>query len=282
MKKTLSLEEFFQGKITRLGIEEILPPSFIGRQKHFSKINIRLINRIPYSPLKDNNPTIAIVSTRVLSKFCLKQYSILKDKFVFLILAESSTIPAELKKYYAGLDVTVAASKYDEHYLRSLLQELIREKFQETVFVHGVLLEAAGKGILITGASGIGKTTAVLKTAAKDYYWVADDVAVIKKNKHGELIAAGHKKISNYLHTEATGIIPVVSLLKPEGIKKSTKLAAVVEVEKAATYDFPFIIKGEKDILGKKMICFHINIPSAGYFNENLLETAIAQLSEDN
>ncbi|NTW07269.1 MAG: hypothetical protein HGA29_05440, partial [Syntrophaceae bacterium] len=183
------------------------------------------------------------------------------------------------KNLPAGLDVTVAASKYDEHYLKSLLKELIREKFQETVFVHGVLLEAEGKGILITGASGIGKTTAALKTAAKDYYWVADDIAVIKKNKHGELIAAGHKKISNYLHTEATGIIPVVNLLKPERIKKSTKLVAVVEVEKSTIYEDPVIIEGKKDVLGKKLICFHINIPSTGYFNENLLVKAITQLS---
>ncbi|MEN6330614.1 MAG: hypothetical protein ABFD57_01360 [Smithella sp.] len=278
MKKTLSLKEIFQGKITRLGIEEIILAA-TGLQKQFSKINIRLINRILYTTLINNTPTIAIVSLRVLSKFCAKQDNILKDNFVFLILAESSTIPADLKNLPAGLDVTVAASKYDEHYLKSLLKELIREKFQETVFVHGVLLEAEGKGILITGASGIGKTTAALKTAAKDYYWVADDIAVIKKNKHGELIAAGHKKISNYLHTEATGIIPVVNLLKPERIKKSTKLVAVVEVEKTTKYDAPVIIEGGKYILGKKLICFHINIPSTGYFNENLLVKAITQLS---
>ncbi|NTW76709.1 MAG: hypothetical protein HGB33_02840 [Syntrophaceae bacterium] len=278
MKKTLSLKEIFQGKITRLGIEEIIPAA-TGRQKQFSKIKIRLINRIPYSTLINNTPTIAIVSLRVLSKFCAKQDNILKDNFVFLILAESSTIPADLKNLPAGLDVTVAASKYDEHYLKSLLKELIREKFQETVFVHGVLLEAEGKGILITGASGIGKTTAALKTAAKDYYWVADDIAVIKKNKRYELIGAGHKKISNYLHTEATGIIPVVNLLKPERIKKSTKLVAVVEVEKTTKYDAPVIIEGKKDVLGKKLICFHINIPSTGYFNENLLVKAITQLS---
>lgn len=280
MKMTLSLKEIFQGKISRLGIDEILPST--SPPKHFSKINIRLVNRIPYSKLRNNTPTIAILSLPMLSKFCAKQDNILKDNFVFLILAESSTIPADLKNLPTCLDVTVAASRYDGHYLKSLLKELIREKFQETVFVHGVLLEAEGKGILITGASGIGKTTAALKTVAKNYYWVADDIAVIKKNKHGELIAAGHRKISNYLHTEATGIIPVISLLKSERIKKNTKLAVVLEVEKEARCHAPVIIEGEKDILGEKLICFHINIPPTGYFNENLLEKAITQLSKDN
>ncbi len=279
MKKTLSLKEIFQGKITRLGIEEIIPSN--GWQKNFSKINIRLINRIHYSKLRNDTPIIAIISPPVLSKILAKQNNFLKDNFVFLILAESSTIPEDFKNLPASSDITVAASKYDEHYLTSLLKELLRERFQEIVFVHGVLLEAEGQGILITGASGIGKTTAALETVARDYYWVADDIAVIKKNKHGELIAAGHKKISSYLHTEATGIIPVVNLLNPDRIKKSTKLAVVVEVEKTVINNAPVIIKGEKEILGEKLICFHINIPSTSYFNENLLEKAISQLSKD-
>lgn len=279
MKKTLSLKEIFQDKIAGLGIEEILPSS--GWQKIISNPSIRLINRIPYPQLKKNAPAIAITGSTVLSKICAKQSDLINNNIVFLVLAESSAIPAELKNLAPGLDVTVAASKYDKYYLKSLLKGLLREKFQETVFVHGVLLEAEGKGILIIGASGIGKTTAALKTAAGKYYWLADDVAVIKKNKRGELIAAGHKKISNYLHTEATGIIPVADLLEPGQIKKSTKLAAVVEIEKSTKNDAPAITQGEKDILGTKLICFQIKISSAGYFNENLLEKIISQLLKE-
>ena len=279
MKKTLSLKEIFQDKIAGLGIEEILPSS--GWQKIISNPSIRLINRIPYPQLKKNAPAIAITGSTVLSKICAKQSDLINNNIVFLVLAESSAIPAELKNLAPGLDVTVAASKYDKYYLKSLLKEVIHEKFQETVFVHGVLLEAEGKGILITGASGTGKTTAALKTATGKYYWLADDVAVIKKNKRGELIAAGHKKISNYLHTEATGIIPVADLLEPGQIKKSTKLAAVVEIEKSTKNDAPAITQGEKDILGTKLICFQIKISSAGYFNENLLEKIISQLLKE-
>jgi len=278
MKKTLSLKDIFQGKIARLGIEEILPSR--GWQNKISNPSIRLINRITYPPLKNDAATIAITGSTVLSKICVKQSDI-NNSIVFLVLAESSAIPAELKKLARSIDVTIAASKYDKYYLKSILKEVLHEKFQEKVFVHGVLLEAEGKGILITGASGIGKTTAALKTAAGKYYWLADDVAVIKKNKHGELIAAGHKKISNYLHTEATGIIPVADLLEPEQIKKSTKLAAVVEIEKSTENDSPAITQGTKNILGTKLICFQIKISSAGYFNENLLEKTISQLLKE-
>ena len=287
MKKKLSLKEIFQGSSGRLGIKEIFP--FSGLEKEVTAIDIRLINQIPFASLKKNNSTIAIITPQALNQLRVKGENhcrqmpdnIFKNHIVLLILSRSLSIPVFLKKHTANIDIPFAASKYDEYYLRSLLKALIREKLQEIISIHGVVLEVKGKGILITGASGIGKTTAAFQSVVKDYYWVADDVAVIKRNKSGELIAAGHKKINNYIHTEATGIIPVGNLLDSGRIKMNTKLVAIVEVEKAGIRDIR-VTKGEKEILGIKLTCLHINIPSTSYFNENLLKKTIRQLSKDN
>jgi len=104
---------------------------------------------------------------------------------------------------------------------------------------------------------------------------------VIKRSKEGDLIARGHKKICNFLYIEATGIIPVGKLLKSDRIKVKTKLAAVVEIEKADIRDIR-MTKGEKEVLGVKLTSIHMNIPSTSYFNENLLKKALGQLSKDN
>ena len=103
MKKKLSLKEIFQGKIIRLGIKEIIPAAGWGKQ--LSKINIRLIKRIPFSSLKNNAPTIAIITPPALSQLCVMRETlggqmpdnILKNNIVFLILANSLSIPAFLK-----------------------------------------------------------------------------------------------------------------------------------------------------------------------------------------
>jgi serine kinase of HPr protein (carbohydrate metabolism regulator) len=287
MKKRLSLREIFQGSIAGLGIKEIFP--LAGLEKELTTINIRLISRIPFASLKKNNPTIAIITPQASNQLRVMGINpcgqmpdnIFKNNIVFLILSSSLSIPVFLKKHIANIDIPVAASKYDEHYLRSLLKALIREKLQEIISIHGVVLEVKGKGILITGPSGIGKTTAALKSVLEDYYWVADDVAVIKKNKKGELIAGGHKKINDYIHTAATGIMPVGNLFDSGRIKMKTKLSALIEVEKAGVRDIR-VTKEEKKILGIKLTCLHINIPSTSYFNENLLKNILRQLSKDN
>ncbi len=157
---------------------------------------------------------------------------------------------------------------------------MIREKFLGTILVHGVILEVEGRGILITGDSGIGKTTAVLKAAASYCYWVADDVAVIIRNRKGELITRGHKKINRFLHTESTGIIHVDNLLETDRIKEQTKLVAIIKIEKKRTRDIR-ITKGEKNILGIKLVCLSINIPSTSFFDENLLKKSVRQLFKD-
>ena len=287
MKKKLFLKEIFPGRIAGLGIKEIFPVA--GWEKGFAATNIRLVNRIPFSSLKKNNSTIAIITPQALNQLRLMgenlcrqmAANVFKEHIVFLILSHSLSIPVFLKNNTADINIPIAASSYDEYYLQSLLKALIREKLQGTVSIHGVVLEAKGKGVLITGASGIGKTTAALKSVAKDFYWIADDVAVIKRNKRGELIAGGNKKISKYIHTAARGIIPIGKLLDSGRIKINTKLTAIVEIEKVGISDIR-VTKGEKEILGIKLTCLHIDIPAASYFNENLLKKTLRQLSKDN
>ncbi len=286
MKKILSLKELLQGKIVRLGIKEIFPAAGMGKQ--FSQLNVHLVNRMKYSSKKNIVPTIAIVTPLVLSqllamkeKLCRQMSDILfKKNFCFIILSNSLSIPDFLKNSAANYDLPIAASKYDEHHLKSLLREVIREKIMETILVHGVILESKGKGILITGDSGIGKTTAVLKSMASEYYWVADDVAVIKRNKKGELIAGGHKKINRYIHTETDGIIAVVNVIESDRIKTKTKLCAVINIEKYGIGDI-IITECKKSILGMKLACLSIIIPSTSFFDENLLKKSVGQLFKD-
>jgi len=287
MKNKLSLKEIFQGRFLGLGITEIIPPD-PGSKKEFAVINIRLINRVSDAPLRKSNPTIAIMAPQVLNRFTKMEASrrililddIFKKNIIFLILSGSLSIPGFLKKSIAVNNIPVAASEYDEHYLQSILKAIIREKLQNIIYLHGVLLEADGKGVLITGASGIGKTTAALNFAAEGYCWVADDVVVIKKNAKGNLLAGGHKKTRDYIHTEITGIISAASVFDINRIKRNTRLAAVVEAAKTDTKNV-LLTKGKKEILGRELPCLHVNIPSAGYFDKNLLKKSLKLLFKD-
>ena len=151
---------------------------------------------------------------------------------------------------------------------------------QEIAKFHGVVFECQGRGILITGASGIGKTTSALVLVKEGNYWIADDIVVIKRKQRGKLIASGHAKIKNLLHTKETGIVPVKKILDSNRIKKQTTLAGIIEVRKAGVSRFSLNSR-EMEILGTKLPCVQVKIPSSGYFDKNLLKKAIQQFKKD-
>ncbi len=89
------------------------------------------------------------------------------------------------------------------------------------------------------------------------------------------------QKIQKYVHTEETGIIPVEYLLQPDQIKKNAKLFAMIEVERNDVMDAEISNK-EKKMLDINLVCFHINIPVTGYFDENLLRETLKRLPKEN
>jgi len=253
-----------------------------GRTKEVSALNVRCYRRLSSSLKKNLIPTIAIFTPQAVNKLCAKginSYSSLFKNIVFIVIAKSKQVPDFMKTMAAAKEISIAASAFDEYYLESSIKGLIRERFHKKTSIHGVVIEIGGMGILIVGASGIGKTTAALEYIKKEGYWIADDLAVIRKNIHGELIARGHSKIKRYLHHRKEGIIPVEKMLVAGKIKKDTKLSVIIHVERTGIKGNVFS-ETKKKILDTVLPCFDINISASGYFNENLLEKLIKKLKK--
>lgn len=144
--------------------------------------------------------------------------------------------------------------------------------------MHGVALSCGDRGVLLTGPSGIGKTTAALEAARKGYGWIADDLAVIKKNVQGRLMISGHRSIQKYFHTQATGIAAMDRILPGSQMRKKTELAGIIDVFRTAREGISRPV--ETRILEKCLPLIRVGIPRTGYLRQNLLIKAIQKLNE--
>ncbi len=253
-----------------------------GSTKKISALNVRCYRRLSSSLKKNLLPTIAILTLQTVNKLStqgINAYSSLFKNIVFIVIAGSKQVPEFMKTMAAANNVPIAASVFDEYYLESSIKGLIRERVHKKTSIHGVVIETGGMGMLIVGASGIGKTTAALEYVQKEGCWIADDLAVIRKNKHGELIARGHAKIREYLHYGKEGIIPVSEMLPAGQIKKETKLSAIIHVEKTGIKR-SVSIETKREIIDTALPCININMSAYGYFNKNLLEKTIKKLKK--
>jgi serine kinase of HPr protein (carbohydrate metabolism regulator) len=281
MKKSITLGDILLNHSTSLGIREI--SCMEGLKGKVAKLHIKRYSRIAYNSGKKEVPAIIILNPRMCerlsSRGCDESRRFFNqwktDASVCFILSQSDQIPLFLKKIIPQKSVSFVASSCNEHLLESLLLGMIRERLHDVVAVHGVAMQdSQGKGILITGASGVGKTTAVMTCVQRGYYWIADDLVLIKKDTNGNLIATGHRKIRHLLHTPEMGIIPIRKILVENKIKASAKLAAVIKVIRNDS-EVLFSEMSLTTILGIDLPCYRLNISSSGYFTESLLEEAL-------
>jgi serine kinase of HPr protein (carbohydrate metabolism regulator) len=281
MNKILSLENILRGSSEKLGLNEIFATA--GLKKEVSALNVRCYRRLSSSLKKNLLPTIAIITPQAVKQLCSKEinsYRSLFTNIVFMVIAKSQHVPDLLKTIAETKHIPIAASAFDEYYMESSVKGLIRERVDEKTAIHGVVIETCGMGIIIVGASGIGKTISALEYVKKEGYWIADDLVVIRKNIKGELIAHCHAKIKKYLHYGKEGIIPIRKILDAGKIKKWTKLSAVIDVERSNIKGNAFS-ETKREILATTLPCLKINVSASGYFNGNLLEKMVRKLKKD-
>lgn len=279
----VTLEDIFRDRLPFLGIRHIVEPQ--GLKKPLSRLPIKCSRSIRRAYHQEG--AIIILSCGAKEKLLALPDPLSQEFFAnlifcktaLLIFAQSMTWPASLKKQLKHHHLPAVISSLHENLLESRIKAILQEKINKRVTVHGVALEIQGRGILITGASGIGKTTAALQVMSEGYAWIADDLTVIKKNQSGQLMISGHRKIKKYFHTGETGIIAVDHVLNAAQIKNRTALSAVIDVIRTDADDV-FTQFVEKNILETRLPCLRIGIPRAGYFDKNLLKWATQKLKE--
>ena len=84
--------------------------------------------------------------------------------------------------------------------------------FSPTVTEFGSMVDILGVGVLIRGASGVGKSECVLGLIERGYSLVADDVTRIKSLEGRELMATAPELTRYHMEVRGIGIINVVSI----------------------------------------------------------------------
>ena len=115
------------------------------------------------------------------------------------------------------------------HSIKAVLK-VMEEMVASSVHVHGVLVDIMGVGVLILGASGIGKSECALELVVRGHRLVADDVVSVKRLGDGRLVGTGSEMIRYHMEIRGLGIINVKELFGISSIKPRKTLDLVVEL----------------------------------------------------
>ena len=116
----------------------------------------------------------------------------------------------------------------------------LSKRLAPSVFQHGVYLDIFGVGVLLTGASGIGKSEIALELIERGHRLISDDM--VELIRQGPEVLVGHSPESLKYHMEirGLGILNIRDLYGAAAITDTKRLRLVIDVipwEKLAEED---------------------------------------------
>jgi HPr kinase/phosphorylase len=170
---------------------------------------------------------------------------------IFITKAQEAPPPLIEVANRVGTPVIRTDLKTAEFYTR--IKPFLEERFAPTTTMHGSLADVYGVGLLFIGASGTGKSEAVLDLVERGHRLVADDLVMISRRGLEVLIGKGHELQRHHMEIRGVGIIDVQKLFGIRAIRLQKRIEVVVQLEvwdQNAHYDRTGLDPQYIDILG--------------------------------
>ena len=180
---------------------------------------------------------------------CLKNYFSLK--LPGIIISENIAAESDWIAMAARYGTPILVSELHTAPLISRLSAYLYQYFSKKIKMNGVLMDIMGQGILITGASGIGKSETALELVNKGYQLIADDVAEFFLDSNDDLVGRANEIIKNLMEVRGLGIININDIFGAAAVLDEKKLNLVINLEK-------WDIKKKYDRLGEDIQYFKI------------------------
>jgi HPr kinase/phosphorylase len=161
---------------------------------------------------------------------CLKNYFALK--LPGIIISESIEAEADWIAAAARYNTPILVSALHTAPLISRLSAFLYQYFSKKIKMNGVLMAIMGQGVLITGASGIGKSETALELVNKGYQLIADDVTEFYLDSNDDLIGRANEIIKNLMEVRGLGIININDIFGAAAVLDEMKLNLVINLEK--------------------------------------------------
>lgn len=112
----------------------------------------------------------------------------------------------------------------------SKLLDFLEDQFALQVTLHGSLVDVYGIGLLLTGASGIGKSEIALDLVERGHRLVADDVVIASRKSTDVLMGAGTDLAKHFIEIRGLGILDVRSMFGVRAIRYQKRIEVVVQI----------------------------------------------------
>ncbi|EZH66429.1 MULTISPECIES: HPr(Ser) kinase/phosphatase [Geomicrobium] len=148
-----------------------------------------------------------------------------------VIISRGLEAPPELMEAAEASGVPIMRADMTTTRLISMITNFLEAQLADTTAVHGVLVDIYGIGVLITGASGVGKSETALDLVRRGHRLVADDSVEISQQHADTLMGQAPELIRHLLEIRGLGIIDVMTLFGAGAVRPFKRITLNVHLE---------------------------------------------------
>ncbi len=148
-----------------------------------------------------------------------------------IIFAHQQKCPECIKKMAIARNFPILETNVPTYRVMVELVTFLDAKMAPVETLHGVLINVYGKGVLITGESGMGKSEIALELIRKSHVLAADDRVDVSR-VHNSLIGRAPQLLEGMLEIRGIGIIDVSRMFGGSSVLSQCDIDLVINLEK--------------------------------------------------
>ena len=214
-----------------------------GFYKNLMHQRLQLFGRGEYAYLQSLSP----------DKLKLVNKNFFRYKFPLLVFTHNNLPPKSFLKSAEEAQVPVFSTHLSTHHFLMHYYHVMSDKLAQSTYMHGVLVNVFGVGVLIMGESGIGKSETALALVERGHCFVTDDLVHVRCIADTDLYGMHYSELHYFMEIRGLGIINIRDLYGIQSVMEQCRLEIVIileEWDKKKDYDRLGLKDDQIEILG--------------------------------
>ncbi|MCX8493729.1 MAG: HPr(Ser) kinase/phosphatase [Chthoniobacterales bacterium] len=157
--------------------------------------------------------------------------SLFEQQIPCLVIARGLPLPTGLLEFAAKSETPVFRTPLVTMKFINSATIALEDEFAPVASEHGSMVDIMGMGVLIRGASGIGKSECVLGLIERGYSLVSDDITRFRNLEGRELIGNSKELTRFHMEVRGIGIINVAAIFGAGSVRPEKRLDLIVTLK---------------------------------------------------
>lgn len=156
---------------------------------------------------------------------------LINDETPCIIIAKHHKTPDILKNIAIKRNFPIFETNLTTGRVSINMTALLDEKLAQNTVIHGVFMNIYGKGVIIKGDSGVGKSEIALELIKRGHQLIADDAVELYHVGHG-IIGKAPEVLKNLLEIRGIGVIDVSKMFGAGAVLSRDNVDLVIHLER--------------------------------------------------